>query len=133
MLGRRWAWPEHFRGHANDAPEWMGALIGFLFFGGALPPPWINNALRALRPAGRTVTRQHAAFRPAIVSGALGIAVALRIGDHLLSGVGFGPARRSTSAVRALFPGDRSWDARCSDCSGLLHNSSCRLDGFFAR
>jgi hypothetical protein len=89
----------HFARHANDAPEWMGALIGFLFFGGA-SAALINMLYGAAdRPDGQLPANTPAFVR--IVSGALGIAVALGLAI-IFVWVGFGPGERHFSGSGAF-------------------------------
>ena len=73
--------------HPGDAPDWMGALIGFLFFGGA-SAAIINVVYGAAgqMPSGAPVLAR-------ILSGALGVAVTLGLAITFVW-VGFGPGER---------------------------------------
>ena len=77
--------------HANDEPEWIGALIGFLFFGGA-SAAMINvvygaaDQTNGLLPSGAPALAR-------ILSGVLGVAVALGLA-LVFVWIGFGPGER---------------------------------------
>ncbi|MGD0191320.1 MAG: hypothetical protein ABSD74_11320 [Rhizomicrobium sp.] len=89
----------HFVHHANDAPDWMGALIGFLFFAGALAA--LVNVIygAADRPDGQLPSSAPAFAR--ILSGALGVAVAVGLAIAFIW-VGFGPGERHFSGSGAF-------------------------------
>ena len=77
--------------HPGDAPDWMGALIGFLFFGGA-SAAMINVVYGAAdQTSGQLPSGAPALAR--ILSGALGIAVTLGLAITFVW-VGFGPGER---------------------------------------
>ena len=77
--------------HPDDAPDWMGALIGFLFFGGASAA--VINVVYggADQTSGQLPSGAPALAR--ILSGALGVAVALGLA-FLFVWIGFGPGER---------------------------------------
>jgi hypothetical protein len=77
--------------HPGDAPDWIGALIGFLFFGGA-SAAMINVVYGAAdQTSGQLPSGAPALAR--ILSGALGVAVALGLAIVFVW-VGFGPGER---------------------------------------
>jgi hypothetical protein len=77
--------------HPGDAPNWMGTLIGFLFFGGA-SAAMINVIYGAAdQPNGEFPSGAPAFAR--ILSGAPGVAVALGLATAFVW-VGFGPGER---------------------------------------
>jgi hypothetical protein len=77
--------------HTDDAPDWMGALIGFLFFGGA-SAAMINVVYGAAdQMSGQLPTGAPALAR--ILSGALGVAVTLGLAIVFVW-IGFGPGER---------------------------------------
>ena len=77
--------------HTDDAPDWMGALIGFLFFGGA-SAAMINVVYGAAdQTSGQLPSGAPALAR--ILSGALGVAVALGLAIVFVW-IGFGPGER---------------------------------------
>jgi hypothetical protein len=81
----------HLVPHPGDAPDWMGALIGFLFFGGA-SAAMINVIYGAAdQPSGQMPSGTPALAR--ILSGALGVAVTLGLAIAFVW-VGFGPGER---------------------------------------
>ena len=80
----RWACSDSPCGTPDDAPDWMGALIGFVFFGGA-SAALINVAYGAAdQPSGQLPSGAPALAR--ILSGALGVAVALGLAIALRLG-----------------------------------------------
>jgi hypothetical protein len=77
--------------HPDDAPNWMGALIGFLFFGGATAA-MINVVYGAAgQMSGQLPSGAPALAR--ILSGSLGVAVALGLAAVFVW-IGFGPGER---------------------------------------
>ena len=77
--------------HPDDAPDWMGALIGFLFFGGA-SAAMINVVYGAAdQMSGQLPSGAPALAR--ILSGALGVAVTLGLAIVFVW-IGFGPGER---------------------------------------
>ena len=85
--------------HPGDAPDWIGALIGFLFFGGA-SAALINVVYGAAdRPNGQMPPGAPALAR--ILSGALGVAIALGLAI-IFVWVGFGPGERHFSGSGAF-------------------------------
>jgi hypothetical protein len=77
--------------HPGDSPDWIGALIGFVFFGGA-SAALINVVYGAAdQPNGRFPSGAPAFAR--ILSDALGVAVALGLAITFVW-VGFGPGER---------------------------------------
>ena len=86
--------------HPGDAPNWMGTLIGFLFFGGA-SAAMINVAYGAAdQPNGQMPSGAPPFAR--ILSGALGVAVALGLAIAFVW-VGFGPGERHFTGSGAIF------------------------------
>jgi hypothetical protein len=77
--------------HAGDAPDWIGALIGFVFFGGASAALISVVTGAADQPGGELPAGTPAVVR--VVSGALGTAVALGLAIVFVW-VGFGPGER---------------------------------------
>jgi hypothetical protein len=77
--------------HPNDAPNWMGALIGFLFFGGA-SAAMINVGYGAADQMSAQLPSGAPAFAR-ILSGALGVAVALGLAVVFVW-ISFGPGER---------------------------------------
>ena len=85
--------------HSGDAPDWMGALIGFLFFGGASAAT-INVVYGAAdQPSGQLPSGAPALAR--ILSGALGVAVTLGLAIAFVW-VGFGPGERDFTGSGAF-------------------------------
>lgn len=85
--------------HPGDTPDWIGALIGFLFFGGATAA--LINVLygAADQPNGQFPSGTPALAR--ILSGALGVAVTLGLAVTFIW-VGFGPGERSFTGSGAF-------------------------------
>jgi len=83
--------------HPADGPDWIGALIGFVFFGGA-SAALINVVYGAAdQPSGQLPSDAPAR----ILSGALGVAVTLGLATVFVW-VGFGPGERQFSGSGAF-------------------------------